>query len=154
MPVKIPFLIKSLDKIDPKSDRRWVPDGKNIWFLPYVLDLINDNYSGYWYATKTYTEALHYHTGISQGNIFTGEFLLICKNKKFPIQKGQGFVLPSHIPHTAKLIPGKNGFLYFGTVIGKAIYKDDISDVKSYYQDVIKHYKKHKISLRQIFVNK
>lgn len=147
------YLLKNLNKINPKADHRWVPDGKNIWFLPCILDLINDTYAGYWYANKTYTEKLHQHTAISEGYVFYGEFRLRCNNKNFSIKKNSGFILPPNIPHTAKLIPEKQGFLYFGTVVGQAVYKNETLDAKSYYDEVIKHYRKHRVDLNRIFIN-
>lgn len=149
------FLIKPLKEIDPGHDHRWVPDGENMWFLPCVLDLINNSYSGYWYGTKTYFEELHSHTGISHGTVLRGELLLFYNDKEVTVKQNESFLLPPHLLHTASLVTGPEGFLFFGVIVGHSNYvnTNEMHDAASYYAAVYKHYLAHKLTLDNIAIN-
>lgn len=152
MLTKTPFLINSIQIPDPQKDKRWVPDGENMWFFPCVIDLKNHTYGGWWYGTKNSHEALHYHTGIAQGNVLSGEMTLECSGKKYVLKEKDGFLLPPETKHTAELIVGKLGFLFFGIIVGQTIYQDgpEKLDAQTYYNMVENYYKQNQIDISHI----
>lgn len=150
-----PFLIKPIASINPSQDRYWIPDGENMWFLPCVLDLINQTYSGYWYGSKDSVEDKHYHTGIAQGTVLHGEMQLICKNKKLTLKPNDSFLLPPNTIHSAKMIPDEKGFLIFGIIVGNTNYIDDeeFLGAAEYYELVTKYYSNYNIDMGNIALN-
>lgn len=155
MILKTPFFITDLGRIDLEHDRKWVPDGENMWFLPCVLDFVNNCYSGYWYGTKNSFEEEHAHTGITHGTVLRGEVLLFCNGEKSVIKQNESFLLPPHILHSAELNIGPEGFLFFGIVVGSSNYVNhDVHDVASYYAEVSKYYLAHGVSLDKVIVNR
>ncbi len=150
-----PFLINTLNQVNPTDDKRWIFDGKDEWFLPCVIDLANKTYSGYWYMTQDYFESEHYHTGIAHGTVLQGEILLFCNNEKFIIQKNESFLLPPNLLHTAELITCSEGFLFFGVVVGDTHYVDSGQkfNVTTYHAATCKHYREQGLSLDEIVIN-
>lgn len=143
------FLIKAMDHINPQQDHRWVPDGENMWFLPCIIDLKNKTHSGYWYGTHKFLETSHYHTGVAHGTVLRGKILLSCNEEIITINENESFLLPPNLTHSAELIPGENGFLFFATAVAKAIYRnsEEVLDADNYYASIIKYYTEHKINL-------
>ena len=121
-----------------------------------MLDFKNNSYSGWWYASKNSHEPQHYHSGISQGTVLDGEIILICDNEEFRLQKNDGFLLPPQIKHTAEIIVGKEGFLFFGTIVGNTVYEDrnEILNVESYFNMISNYYREQKIDMNHITVNR
>jgi hypothetical protein len=155
MKMKKPFLINPNETADPLQDKRWVPDGEDMWFLPYVLDRVNNTYSGYWYGVCHSFEEQHYHTGIAQGTVLQGKMRLECEGGKLTLKKQDSFLLPPHTIHSADLIPNEKGFLIFGIIVGKTHYLSgsEILDVDSYYDKVVQYYSNNKVSMENIFVS-
>jgi hypothetical protein len=150
------FLIKEINSIDPSKDKQWVPDGENMWFLPIVLDFINQTYSGYWYGTKHAVEDKHYHTGLAQGTVLQGKMLLFYDDKKLTLKSHDSFLLPPNTIHSADMIPGEKGFLIFGIIVGQTRYIDnnEFLDVESYYDSVIRHYNSFGLNPDKIAINR
>lgn len=156
MNTQVSHIIAPIDSINPSRDHYWVPDGEDMWFLPCVLDFINNTYSGYWYGIKHEIEDEHHHSGVAQGMVLHGEMILKCSNEKSMLKPQGAFLLPPKTIHSADMIPAENGFLMFGFIVGITYYINSglKLDVSSYYDMICEHYTKHALSLERIAINK
>jgi len=140
----------------PKEDDRWVPDGDNFWFLPWLFDFQNDAYGGYWYSKTNSIEPLHYHSGIVQGTLLKGEIILNCEEEKTLFHENDSFILPPNIFHSAELIAKDNEFLMFACVHGKTYYNEgkEILDANSYFELVKKQYEEFNLPFPFLYKKK